>query len=220
MPEFQPADESDAATTPAAGDALFALALEATETRQRARLGGWFYLGGWVLVCVAAGFGGAVAWAVGAAMAALAVARYLLPAAGDDTLDGLQRALHWSWAVALSSAALWGVVAVVVATDARFEAARPIALFATVAYATAFAHSFPMRRGSVAAGDRADLPAQHGGVRQHRPHRARHRNGGLPPVRGAGAAAQPPRVPRAPSRSTRNCATSATATNCRAGATA
>ena len=38
MPEFQPADESDAATTPAAGDALFALALEATETRQRARL--------------------------------------------------------------------------------------------------------------------------------------------------------------------------------------
>lgn len=147
MPEFQPADESDAATTPAAGDALFALALEATETRQRARLGGWFYLGGWVLVCVAAGFGDAVAWAVGAAMAALAVARYLLPAAGDDTLDGLQRALHWSWAVALSSAALWGVVAVVVATDARFEAARPIALFATVAYATAFAHSFPMRRG-------------------------------------------------------------------------
>ena len=147
MSELQRADDTDAAATPAAGDALFDLALEAAETRQRSRLGGWFYLFGWVLVCVAADFGGASAWGVGGAMAALAVARYLLPVAGDDTLAGLRRALNWLWAVALSTAALWGVVAVLVATDARFESARPIGLFATVAYATAFAHSFPMRRG-------------------------------------------------------------------------
>ena len=146
MPSTTTSPESEAAEAAGADDTLFDLALEATETRQRSLLGGWFYVGGWLLVCLTAGQSDALAWTVGAAMLALAIARHRLPAPAGTTAQDLLRALRWPWIVALLGASLWGFASVAVATEPRLEAARPIALFATVAYATAFAHSFPMRR--------------------------------------------------------------------------
>ncbi len=146
MPPPTTTAESEAAETAGADDTLFDLALEATETRQRSVLGGWFYVGGWLLVCLTAGLADALAWTVGVAMLALAIARHRLPAPAGATAPDLLRALRWPWIVALLGACLWGYASVAVALEPRLEAARPIALFATVAYATAFAHSFPMRR--------------------------------------------------------------------------
>lgn len=146
MPATITSPESEAPEAAGADDTLFDLALEATETRQRSLLGGWFYVGGWLLVCLTAGFADALAWTVGVAMLALAIVRHRLPAPAGATAPDLLRALRWPWMVALLGASLWGYVSVVVAIEPRLEAARPIALFATVAYATAFAHSFPMRR--------------------------------------------------------------------------
>ena len=146
MPLTTATAEPEAPEAAGADDALFDLALEATETRQRSVLGGWFYVGGWLLVCLTAGLADALAWSVGVAMLALAIVRHRLPAPTGATAPDLLRALRWPWIVALLGASLWGYVSVAVAIEPRLEAARPIALFATVAYATAFAHSFPMRR--------------------------------------------------------------------------
>ena len=75
MPATITSPESEAPEAAGADDTLFDLALEATETRQRSLLGGWFYVGGWLLVCLTAGFADALAWTVGVAMLALAIVR-------------------------------------------------------------------------------------------------------------------------------------------------
>ena len=136
---------------------------EVSALAARSRVGGLFYLAGWVLVAVASqGFARyPLACAVLVALfAAQATARFLLRpalAAAPEVLVRLRR-LHW--AVLLGSALLWGGSLVWVMLDPAFEMTRPAAVVCSILFATAYAHSYPMSlSGSLAGMALIYLPA-------------------------------------------------------------
>jgi len=126
--------------------AQYRLAQEIADTRQRALIGGLFYLAGWLVV---GGFGGAfvrhpvLATLLALAFAALAFARHVVRPP-PEPLHG-RRWLAWNWSVVLATATLWGGVTVWVHLDPGFDPAHAAALVCTVAYSTAVAHTYAMR---------------------------------------------------------------------------
>ena len=139
-----------------AEDARLRLVREVADTRQRVRLGGVFYLAGWAVV---GGFasvysrhpvmGGLVA----AAFIVLAALRFLLRAPSAAEAAGIQQAwLDRQWAVVLATSALWSAALCWALLDPGFEPARQAALLCSIAYATAYAHNFSMRRGRALLG--------------------------------------------------------------------
>ena len=129
--------------------------MEAADTVARARAGGVFYLAGWLLV---GGAGGAFEFAPAASVALLlgflltgVVRLQTRPPAGVEGVVA-RRFLQRYWPVFMLSAVLWGVVMVWVHLDERLQPVRTAAWICSVAYATAFAHSFCMRRTVAAIG--------------------------------------------------------------------
>ena len=126
------------------------LTREVADTQQRIALGGLFYLAGWVVVCsvapvyprhALAGAGISLAFLLLAALRVLVKA----PAATEPPARQ-QRWLDVQWVVMLTTAALWGVVLSWTLLDPAFAPARTPALLCSIAYATAYAHSFVSRR--------------------------------------------------------------------------
>jgi diguanylate cyclase (GGDEF)-like protein len=121
---------------------------ELRELADRSRLGGFFYAIAWLLIAanddIAQRFTAVVA--VGAlAFIALGVQRFTLrPSPQLDAAQaraGLQRV----WAVILTTAALWGAASAWTVNLPQADAARAVAIMATIAFGTAMAHTFCTR---------------------------------------------------------------------------
>ncbi|GAB2663516.1 GGDEF domain-containing protein [Arenimonas aestuarii] len=136
--------------------ALLRLAREAADTRQRLIAGGLFYVLGWLVVSTAGDVfrEHTAIWAATAlAFLALAALRFW-PAVPDQQL-GMDRLRQWldrQWAVVLATAALWGGILSWVLLDPHLAGGRSAALLCTIAFATAFAHNYPLRRNRALLG--------------------------------------------------------------------
>ncbi|MGV8944420.1 GGDEF domain-containing protein [Thermomonas sp.] len=122
---------------------------ELKETLQRLRLGGPFYVLLWAL----AGWAGNL-WAhtpgafvtIGLCFIALAVARFRVRGLPEDAVETkVHSRLNAIWSLLLANAAVWGGAAAWLLLVAPDESARTVAAVSTYAFATAFAHNFPMR---------------------------------------------------------------------------
>ncbi|WP_271409380.1 GGDEF domain-containing protein [Pseudomonas sp. Q1-7] len=127
----------------------FCLWREVQDTRTRTRLGGAFYLIAWLLCWLfsAAPLQHLGAGLAGSAFFGLMLAARLLhhpPAAGTEA--ELQRWLDRHWGVILMSSIGWGLAHAWVLLTAGFQPASLIATLATVAFSTAMAFNFAMRR--------------------------------------------------------------------------
>lgn len=127
------------------------LTREVADTRQRVALGGLFYLAGWAVVSSVApvyprhalvGAGISIAFLVLAALRVLVKA----PAPAEPPVRQ-QRWLDVQWGVMLATAGLWGAVLAWTLVDPAFGPARTPALLCSIAFATAYAHSFAARQG-------------------------------------------------------------------------
>lgn len=132
------------------------LAREVADTRQRLVTGGLFYPVGWLVVS-APGAVPAVhtlAWVlITLAFLALASLRFWPPA--PDETAGIDRLGAWldrQWGVVLATAALWGGVLGWVMLDPHLAGGRSAALLCTIAFATAFAHNYALRRNRALLG--------------------------------------------------------------------
>lgn len=143
-------ERTTAEASPEAGssDAQFRRRRELAETAARGGLGGVFYILGWLVVAYCGGLHRThplLALAVLALFVLLAAARVVLVRRTAGEPSAITRLLAEWWTLFLATAALWGVLTVWVYTDTRLEGARMAALVCTVAYATAFAHTYAMR---------------------------------------------------------------------------
>lgn len=151
-----------APTDPAADDAgplptriAYGVWREATDIRQRTRLGGAFYIIAWLLCWIFSSAPGAH-WAAGlfvtAAFAGLLALRWVhvLPRQVDEATLRHWLRLHWS--LILLTAFGWGLVHAWAMASAAFEASRLIAVVATIAFSTAMVFTFPMHRHKALAG--------------------------------------------------------------------
>ncbi len=125
---------------------LLRLQQECQDTQQRMRLGGLFYVVGWIFVVLAGGPHDQTAGFVGLAFLALAVARFLYPPPPEAGASTLRLWLRWPWFLIVTSCVLWGVASAWVLADVGYDSARTVVLFGGVAFATASAHGFSMRR--------------------------------------------------------------------------
>lgn len=131
------------------------LAREVTDTRQRLAAGGIFYLLGWLVVSAPGRVLSEhpVAWSLlVAAFLGLAALRRVPPPAEGAPARALQAWLDLQWGVVLVTAALWGAVLCWVMLDPHLAGGRIAALLCTVAFATAFAHNYPLRLGRALVG--------------------------------------------------------------------
>lgn len=122
---------------------------EARETLERMRLGGPFYVLLWLLAGAASGLWQqhrAVYLLVTLIFVVLTVLRFRLrPLPEDASHADVRRRLDVIWALLLANAALWGVVVGWLLMVAPGESARTVSAISSYAFATAFAHNFPMR---------------------------------------------------------------------------
>ena len=122
---------------------------ELRETLQRLRLGGPFYVLLWTLAGVAADLWQRTPLAftsIGAGFVALTIVRFRvhgMPAGSDE--PAVRRRLDYIWLILLVNAAAWGAAAAWLLLVAPEESARTVAAISSYAFATAFAHNFPMR---------------------------------------------------------------------------
>ncbi|KFN42818.1 hypothetical protein N789_11855 [Arenimonas oryziterrae DSM 21050 = YC6267] len=130
------------------------LTQEVADTRERIALGGLFYLAGWLLIAANAPVyvrNPLLGALIAAAFVVLAALRFLrttpLPVPEKQ-----QRWLDQRWLIVYLTAGLWGAVLGWTLAEASFAPARTAALLCTIAYATAMAHTFSMRRGRALAG--------------------------------------------------------------------
>ena len=122
---------------------------ELRETLQRLRLGGPFYVLLWTLAGVAASL-----WqrspmafiAISLCFIGLTVVRFRVRALPEDSGEEAVRGrLDYIWLLLLVNAALWGAASAWLLMVAPEESARTVAAISSYAFATAFAHNFPMR---------------------------------------------------------------------------
>lgn len=131
------------------------LTQEMDDTYQRALIGGAFYLAAWLVVGIygdAFTRAPAASWALVLVFFALAIVRFVKRPPGD--VDDASRLL-WlrnHWGIVVLTTTLWGGVFCWAMLDPAFGAARTAALLSTLGLATAFAHTFSMRRGFAFAG--------------------------------------------------------------------
>ncbi|MCG6117271.1 MAG: GGDEF domain-containing protein [Aquimonas sp.] len=116
----------------------------------RARLGGPFYVLGWALTAWPQQLDGLALWLPLALFAALAVLRHRLHRHADGV--GAPRAVVLAWCAVLTSGALWGGSMLALLLWTAPGVGHSIALFCTVAFVAAMAHTFAMREGLAAAG--------------------------------------------------------------------
>lgn len=125
------------------------LAQEVRDTYRRALVGGAFYLVAWIVVSL---YGDVFqrAYGVGVAIGvAFTVLIVLRVAHRPPTTRGADAQYAWllrHWGIVFVTSAIWGAVFVWAVVDPAFKLARTAALLSTLAFATAFAHAFSMRR--------------------------------------------------------------------------
>ena len=176
---------------------------ELRETLQRLRLGGPFYVLLWLLAGAAANL-----WqrfpivfiAISLGFISLAVVRFrvrALPA--DSGLAAVRGRLDYIWLLLLVNAALWGAASAWLLMVAPEESARTVAAISSYAFATAFAHNFPMRlRHAFAAVFLIYLPTLAALVASGARYELVGRERVVPALRQPGPAPQPCRIPAAP----------------------
>ena len=122
---------------------------EMAESLQRLRLGGPFYALMWLLAGIASGLWDRARWPfvlVSVAFIGLSVARFRLRSLPEGSSDAaVGSVLDRIWVLLLANAALWGASVAWLLVSAPSESARTVAAISSYAFATAFAHSFPMR---------------------------------------------------------------------------
>ena len=122
---------------------------ELRETLQRLRLGGPFYVLLWTLAGVAANLwqrSPMVFVAIGLCFIALTVMRFRIRGLPDGSGEAeVRHRLDSTWWLLLVNAALWGGASAWLLLVAPEESARTVAAISSYAFATAFAHNFPMR---------------------------------------------------------------------------
>ena len=128
----------------------FVLWREAQDTRIRTRLGGVYYLLAWLLTWLFSDSPAELlAWGLaGAALFALMFALRLLhrlPA--QETPQALRIWLDRHWGLVLLTALAWGLVHAWVLSDPAFASSWLIATLSTIAFSTAMAFNFSMRKG-------------------------------------------------------------------------
>lgn len=133
----------------AAGVAAPRLLQELDESLQRLRLGGPFYVLLWLLAGVASGLWERARWPflfVALAFVVLAIMRFRIHGLPrDSSEDAVRTRLNTIWGLLLANAALWGIAIAWLLMITPNESARTVAAISTYAFATAFAHNFPMR---------------------------------------------------------------------------
>lgn len=138
-----------AETAPAMETAAPRLLQELGETLQRLRLGGPFYVLLWLLAGMASGLWERARWPfllVALVFVGMTVVRFRIRGLPEGASDAAVRALlDRIWALLLANAALWGVAVAWLLTSTPSESARTVAAVSSYAFATAFAHNFPMR---------------------------------------------------------------------------
>ncbi|MEK1904395.1 MAG: GGDEF domain-containing protein [Pseudomonas sp.] len=128
----------------------FALWREAQDTRVRTRLGGIYYLLAWLLSWLfsAAPTSMLLSGLLGTALFALLLAlRWLhrLPAQESDS--SLRHWIDRHWSLILVTSLAWGLAHAWTLYSPQFEPSRLIATLSTVAFSTAMAFNFSMRKG-------------------------------------------------------------------------
>lgn len=121
---------------------------ELGETRQRLRLGGPFYVLLWILAGTASGIWDRARWPfvlVGVGFILLTVARFRVRDPIDSSHSAVRARLDYIWLLLLVNAALWGSAIAWLLWVTPNESARTVAAISSYAFATAFAHNFPMR---------------------------------------------------------------------------
>jgi diguanylate cyclase (GGDEF)-like protein len=122
---------------------------ELRETLQRLRLGGPFYVLLWLLAGVAADLWlrAPVAFSlITFGFVALTVVRFRVHGLAEGTQeDDVRGRLDFIWLLLLVNAGLWGAASAWLLAIAPEESARTVAAISSYAFATAFAHNFPMR---------------------------------------------------------------------------
>ena len=122
---------------------------ELKETLQRLRLGGPFYVLLWALAGWASNL-----WAlargpfviIGLCFILLTIARFRMRGLSEGSTEARVRGrLNAIWSLLLVNAAVWGGAAGWLLLVAPEESARTVAAVSSYAFATAFAHNFPMR---------------------------------------------------------------------------
>ncbi|MDC8011175.1 GGDEF domain-containing protein [Tahibacter soli] len=135
-------------------------ATECTTMARRGTAGGLYYVAGWLVVCVEADVYGRhplVIAAIGAAFAALAIARLAL--AYGRPLGQMQQERHlrrW-WCVIFATLTLWSGVSTWCYVDDDFESARVVVLLCSMAFATAAIFVYAVRGRRAFAGAAAQL---------------------------------------------------------------
>lgn len=125
----------------------FALWRESQDMKVRTRLGGIFYLLAWLLGWFFS-TGNAVLLGVAGCLffGLLMVMRWLhQPPAQEDTL-GLQRWIDHHWLLLYLTSLGWGLTHAYCLWQPAFEPSRMIATLSTIAFSTAMAFNFPMRK--------------------------------------------------------------------------
>lgn len=125
----------------------FALWRESQDIKVRTRLGGIFYLLAWLLSwafsngsSVLLGLGGTLFFAL------LLVLRWLHQPPGQDDSAGLQRWIDQHWLLLCLTSLGWGLAHAYTLWQPAFEPSRMIATLSTIAFSTAMAFNFPMRK--------------------------------------------------------------------------
>lgn len=137
------------ATAPGGQPAAPRLLQELAETLQRLRLGGPFYILLWLLAGTASGLWERARWPfvlVALAFVGLNVLRFRVRGLPDGSPErAVRRRLDWIWTLLLANSAVWAVAVAWLLLTTPSESARTVAAISSYAFATAFAHNFPMR---------------------------------------------------------------------------
>ena len=122
---------------------------ELRETLQRLRLGGPFYVLLWLLAGVAADLwlrAPVVFSLITLGFVALTVVRFRVRGLPEHSGHAAVRGrLDYIWTLLLVNAGVWGAASAWLLLVAPEESARTVAAISSYAFATAFAHNFPMR---------------------------------------------------------------------------
>lgn len=129
-------------------EAQFRHRRELAEIAARGTLGGVFYLLGWLVVVFCGDLQRdrpGLAGAGSLTFVGLMLVRIVLARRRASEPAAVARLLAVWWGVLLVTALLWGATAAWVLVSPQLEAARLPVLICTVAFATAFVHTYPMR---------------------------------------------------------------------------
>jgi diguanylate cyclase (GGDEF)-like protein len=127
----------------------FILLRESQDTSVRTRLGGIYYLLAWILTwsfsaapsaMLVLGLGGTAFFAL------MMVLRWLHRLPAHETDESLHQWIDRHWALILITSLGWGLTHAWALLHSEFEPSRMIATLSTVAFSTAMAFNFPMRK--------------------------------------------------------------------------